>query len=70
MEEETYKVTIYLIDGTRHKVYGPQWASSLQKLYECLGAENSRVKFPTGPNKMQLLPASSVLRVEAVGNFS
>lgn len=73
MEEETYKMTVWLIDGTKIKVYGPQLASSVQKFYECIGVSSttsSRVKVPTGPNKMQFIPASSVLRFEAVGNFS
>lgn len=70
MEEETYKVTIWLIDGTKLKVHGPQTADTLNKLYKIVGAENGRLKVPTAPDKVQIIPERSVLRVEAVGNFS
>lgn len=69
-EEETYKVTMYLIDGTKHNVFGEISASTLLTFYDCLGRKESRVKYPVSATKQQLMPGSSVLRVEAVGSFS
>ena len=68
-EEETYKVTIHLINGTKHRVSYPVTATELGKIYKTLGTNESRIKYPTRGNVMQFLPASSVLRIEAKGRF-
>lgn len=69
MEEETYKVTIHLINGKKLKVYGTVTASELMESYRVLGAEGGRMKFATDHKTMQFLPTSSVLRIEAFGFF-
>lgn len=69
MEEETYKVTIHLINGKKLKVSQRVTASELMASYRALGAAGGRIKFPTDRKTMQFLPASSVLRIEAFGFF-
>jgi len=68
-KEETYKVTVHLIDGTKLKVSTPITGPELMEVYRGLGAKQSRLKFPTHKGTMQFLPASSVLRIEAKGTF-
>lgn len=68
-QEQTYKVTFHLIDGTKLEASIPVGANDLMEIYGCLDAKESRVKFPTAPDTLQLMPASSVLRIEAVGEF-
>ena len=68
-EEETYKVTIHLIDGTSLKVSAPVTATEMMETYRVLGMPEGRIKAPTAGDTMQFLPASSVLRIEAKGSF-
>lgn len=68
-EEKTYKVTMHLTNGDVFEVHDPVPASDLLRAYECLGAKESRIKFPTAPDTMHFLPAKSILRIEAVGEF-
>lgn len=68
-QEETYKVTVHLINGERLKVSTPVSATELVESYRALGTSGGRIKFPTSWDTMQLLPASSVLRIEAKGEF-
>lgn len=70
-EEKTYKVTVYLVNGTKLKCHKPVAASDVLAVYRCLGNEggDGRIKIPTAPDTMQYLPATSVLRIEAVGEF-
>lgn len=67
--DETYRVTIHLINGKKLKVSVPVTASELMEAYRALGAEGGRLKFPTGPKTRQFLPARAVLRIEAYGFF-
>lgn len=68
-QEQTYKVTVHLIDGTKHKVSTPLTAYEVGEIYRVLGMERGRLKYPTAPNTQQYMPISSVLRIEAVGVF-
>ena len=69
-KEETYKVTVHLIDGTKLESDIPVEASQLMAIYAILGRDDGgRIKFPTRADTMQFLPASSVLRIEAKGSF-
>lgn len=70
MEEDTYKVTIHLINGKKLKVYGGQTVATLDKLYSLLGDKTARLKFPTDHKTWQLIPVTSVLRIEAFGFFN
>lgn len=69
-ETKTFELAVYLIDGTKLMVHGTVSEAELITVYKCLGAEDSRIKVPTGPKTVQFLPARSVLRIEATGDFS
>lgn len=68
-EEKQYKVVVHLTDGTKLEVFGAVSATDLIGFYRCMGAKESRVKFPTAADTMQFLPANSVLRFEATGEY-
>jgi hypothetical protein len=68
-EEQTYKVTVHLINGKKFRVAVPVTGTELTRIYKVLGDGTGRMKFPTSRNVMQYLPASSVLRIEAKGTF-
>ena len=68
-QEETYKVTVHLIDGKRLKCHAPVTASELTNIYKLLADKTARIKFPTRSNVHQFMAASSVLRIEAKGVF-
>jgi hypothetical protein len=69
-EEETYKITVHLLDGTRLKCTDPVTTTELLGLYKLLGQTTGRLKVPTGKGVMQFMPVSSIARIEARGTFS
>lgn len=68
-EGKEFKVTIHLVNGDAFEVYGMVPAEDLTEVYQCLNTPEGRIKFPTAPDTMHFLPATSVLRIEAVGDF-
>lgn len=68
-EEKEYKIKVYLINGDVFDVYGTVSASDLIKVYESMGQAEGRMQFPTAPDVMHFLPTSSLLRLEATGDF-
>lgn len=68
-DEHEYKVTMHLTNGDVFEIYGTVSASDLLEVYRGLGSADGRIKFPTSPTEMHFLPATSVFRIEAVGNF-
>lgn len=68
-KEETYKVTVHLIDGTKHKVYLPATSSEMTHMYELLSDGEGRIKYPTAADTIQFVPMRSILRIEAKGDF-
>ena len=64
-EETTYEVTVHLIDGKALKVSYPVTATELHAIYQTLGMDEGRIKFPTGPGTMHFMPTTSVLCIEA-----
>lgn len=68
-KEETYKVTVHLIDGTKHKVYLPVTTSEMMDMYQLLSDGEGRIKYPTAADTIQFVLVRSILRIEAKGDF-
>lgn len=68
-KEETYTLTVHLIDGTKHRVSYPVTATDLTDMYKVLGMDEGRIRYPTNAHTMHFMPTTSVLRLEATGDF-
>jgi hypothetical protein len=66
-EDRKFQIIVHLINGEKLECSIPVGREEIQSTYQVLGEKGGKIKIPTAPNTMQFLPATSVLRIEAVG---